>query len=102
MPDHSWLSPPPLSRLSHEVHQAVFDWVLARIAEAGLIKSEWVGADAWTMEANAALRSIVRLDIPKQTKLGDYNAEDLHNLIWVINNIAKCLSFLSFAGTFIH
>ncbi len=38
-PDHSWLSK-TRSRLPHEVHRAVFDWVLARIAEAGLIKGE--------------------------------------------------------------
>ena len=61
VPDHSWLSK-TRSRLPHEVHQAVFDWVLARIAEAGLIKGERIGVDASTMEANAALRSIVRRD----------------------------------------
>ena len=59
VPDHSWLSK-TRSRLPHEIHQAVFDWVLARIAEAGLIKGERIGVDASTMEANAALRSIVR------------------------------------------
>jgi len=61
VPDHSWLSK-TRSRLPHEVHQAVFDWVLARIAEAGLIKGERIGVDASTMEANAALKSIVRRD----------------------------------------
>jgi transposase len=61
VPDHSWLSK-TRSRLPHEVHQAVFDWVLGRIAEAGLIKGERIGVDASTMEANAALRSIVRRD----------------------------------------
>jgi len=61
VPDHSWLSK-TRSRLAYEVHQAVFDWVLARIAEAGLIKGERIGVDASTMEANAALRSIVRRD----------------------------------------
>ncbi|MCP4201430.1 MAG: transposase [bacterium] len=61
VPDHSWLSK-TRSRLPHEVHQAVFDWVLARIAEAGLIKGERIGVDASTMEANAALRTIVRRD----------------------------------------
>jgi hypothetical protein len=59
VPDHSWLSK-TRSRLPHEVHQAVFDWVLALIAEAGLIKGERIGVDASTMEANAALRTIVR------------------------------------------
>ena len=61
VPDHSWLSK-TRSRLPHEVHQAVFDWVLARIAEAGLIKGERIGVDASTMEANAALKSIMRRD----------------------------------------
>ena len=32
------------------------------IAEAGLIKGERIGIDASTMEANAALRNIVRHD----------------------------------------
>ena len=61
MPDHSWLSK-TRSRLPHEVHQAIFDWVLAQIAEAGLVKGERIGVDASTMEANAALRNIVRRD----------------------------------------
>ena len=50
------------TRLPHEVHAAVFDWVLVLIAEAGLIKGERIGVDASTMEANAALRNIVRRD----------------------------------------
>ena len=45
-------SPDPRSRLPHEVHTAVFDWVLALIAEAGLVKGERIGVDASTMEAN--------------------------------------------------
>ena len=35
VPDHSWLSR-SCTRLPHEVHAAVFDWVLVLIAEAGL------------------------------------------------------------------
>ena len=61
VPDHSWLSR-SRTRLPHEVHAAVFDWVLVLIAEAGLIKGERIGVDASTMEANAALRNIVRRD----------------------------------------
>ena len=53
VPDHSWLSR-SRTRLPHEVHAAVFDWVLVLIAEAGLIKGERIGVDASTMEANAA------------------------------------------------
>ena len=61
VPDHSWLSK-TRARLPHEVHAAVFDWVLALIGEAGLVKGERIGVDASTMEANAALRNIVRRD----------------------------------------
>src|SRR4051794_35266691 len=59
VPDHSWLSK-TRSRLPLEVHEAVFAWVLQRLTEHGLIKGERIGVDASTMEANAALRAIVR------------------------------------------
>src|SRR3954464_10060090 len=59
VPDHSWLSK-TRSRLPLEVHEAVFAWVLERLAEHGLIKGDRIGGDASTMEANAALRAIVR------------------------------------------
>ena len=45
-----------------EVHEAVFAWVLGRLAEHGLVKGDRIGVDASTMEANAALRAIVRRD----------------------------------------
>jgi transposase len=60
-PDHSWLSK-TRARLPLEVHEAVFAWVLERLAEHGLIRGERIGIDASTMEANAALRAIVRRD----------------------------------------
>jgi hypothetical protein len=44
----------------HEVHEKVFGWVLAVVAERGLVKGERIGVDGSTMEANAALRTIVR------------------------------------------
>src|SRR3712207_831087 len=59
VPDHSWLSR-TRARLALEVHDAVFTWVLGRLAERGLIKGERIGVDASTMEANAAMRAIVR------------------------------------------
>src|SRR5215213_11128743 len=59
VPDRSWLSK-TRSRLPLQVHEAVFAWVLQRLAEYGLIKGERIGVDASTMEANAALRAIVR------------------------------------------
>ncbi len=61
VPDHSWLSK-TRSRLPLEVHEAVFAWVLERLAEHGLVKGDRIGVDASTMEANAALRAIVRRD----------------------------------------
>jgi transposase len=60
-PDHSWLSK-TRSRLPLEVHEAVFAWVLERLAEHGLVKGERIGVDASTMEADAALRSVIRRD----------------------------------------
>jgi len=59
VPDHSWLSK-TRSRLPVEVHEAVFAWVLRRLAEHGLVKGDRIGVDASTTEANAALRAIVR------------------------------------------
>ena len=59
VPDHSWLSK-TRGRLPHEVHETVFSWVLKLLAERGLVKGKQIGVDASTMEANAALRTIVR------------------------------------------
>lgn len=60
-PDHSTIS--RTRRLMDlETHQAVFTWILQRVAEAGLLKGKTLGVDATTLEANAALRSIVRRD----------------------------------------
>jgi transposase len=61
VPDHSWLSK-TRSRLPLEAHESVFAWVLTRLDEHGLVKGERIGVDASTMEANAALRAIVRRD----------------------------------------
>src|SRR5687768_7276430 len=57
----SWLSK-TRGRLPHEVHERVFGWVLALIADRGLVRGERIGVDASTLEANAALRAIVRRD----------------------------------------
>lgn len=43
-----------------ETHRQVFAWVLELLADAGLVKGKRIGIDATTLEANAALRSIVR------------------------------------------
>src|SRR5271169_5335588 len=60
-PDHSTLS--RTRRLySVETHKAVFRWVLKILDEEGLVKGKTVSIDATTLEANAALRSLVRRD----------------------------------------
>src|SRR4029453_12265805 len=61
VPTHSGLSK-TRARLPLEVHAAIFTWVLQRLAEHGLIQGDRIGIDASTMEANAALRTIVRRD----------------------------------------
>ena len=45
-----------------ETHRQVFLWVLGMLAEEGLLKGNTVAIDGTTLEANAALRSIVRRD----------------------------------------
>ena len=60
-PDHSTLSK-TRKRISIEAHQAVFTWVLAALDAAGLVKGKTIGVDGTTLEANAAMRSIVRRD----------------------------------------
>ena len=61
VPDHSTIS--RTRRLMDvETHQAVFQWVLAVLAEKKLLKGNTIGVDATTLEANAAWRSIVRRD----------------------------------------
>ena len=45
-----------------ETHGEVFRWVLTRLAEAGLVRGKTIGIDATTLEANAAMRSLVRRD----------------------------------------
>jgi len=58
-PDHSTISR-TRRLIDLETHQAVFTWILQRLADAGLVKGQTIGIDATTLEANAALRSIVR------------------------------------------
>jgi transposase len=61
VPDHSTIS--RTRRLMDvETHQAVFQWVLQVLAEKKLLRGTTIGVDATTLEANAALRSIVRRD----------------------------------------
>ena len=60
-PEHSTLSV-IRGRIDVQTHQEVFGWILQRLAEHGLLKGETIGIDATTLEANAALRSLVRRD----------------------------------------
>jgi transposase len=60
-PDHSTFSR-TRRLIDLETHREVFTWILKQLAEAGLISGKTIGMDATTLEANAALRSIVRRD----------------------------------------
>src|SRR5213083_1970270 len=60
-PDHSTISR-TRRLIDVETHQAVFRWVLQLLAEKGLVNGKTVGIDGTTLEANAAMRSIVRRD----------------------------------------
>jgi len=60
-PDHSTISR-TRRRLDIDVHHRVFTWVLTRLAHVGLFKGKTIGVDATTLEANAALRTLVKRD----------------------------------------
>jgi transposase len=60
-PDHSTISR-TRRLIDLETHHKVFGWVLGLLADRGLLKGKMVGIDATTLEANAAMRSIVRRD----------------------------------------
>ena len=60
-PDHSTISR-TRRLIDVETHRAVFTWVQERLVEVGLLKGKTIAIDATTLEANAAMRSIVRRD----------------------------------------
>ena len=60
-PDHSTISR-TRRLIDVETHEAVFTWMLQQLADADMVKGKTIGIDATTLEANAALRSIVRRD----------------------------------------
>jgi len=60
-PDHSTISR-TRRLIDVETHRKVFFWILELLREQGLLKGKTVGIDATTLEANAAMRSIVRRD----------------------------------------
>ena len=89
------------------MHETVFGWVLALVAERGLVKGERIGVDASTMEANAALRTIVRRDtgetyremltrMAQESGIETPTAEDLSG--WIGNRKGKKLSNADWAS----
>jgi transposase len=60
-PDHVTISR-TRRLIDGETHQRIFTWVLERLAQGGLIKGKTIGVDSTTLEANAAMKSIVRRD----------------------------------------
>lgn len=60
-PDHVTISR-TRRLIDGETHQRIFTWVLERLAHGGLIKGKTIGVDSATLEANAAMKSIVRRD----------------------------------------
>ena len=84
-----------------EVHQEVLGWVLQALTKSGLVVGERLGVDASTMEANAAMRSIVRRDtgetyqqmlerIAKDSGIKTPTREDL--AAWIVTARARNLS----------
>ncbi len=60
-PDHVTISR-TRRLIGAEAHQQVFGWVLKRLTRGGLMRGKTIGIDSTTLEANAAMRSIVRRD----------------------------------------
>ena len=60
-PDHVTISR-TRRLIDAETHQRIFNWVLERLAQGGLLKGKTIGVDSTTLEANAAMKSIVRRD----------------------------------------
>jgi len=86
-PDHSTISR-NRRLIDKETHAEVFQWVLKVLADYDLISGKTVGVDATTLEANAAMRSIVRrdtkqsyqdflIDLAKQSGIETPTREDL-------------------------
>jgi transposase len=60
-PDHVTISR-TRRLIGGETHQFIFTWVLEQLAREGLIQGKTIGVDSTTLEANAAMKSIVRRD----------------------------------------
>lgn len=88
-PDHSSLTRVH-QRLPLEIHEQVFVFVLAIAAQKQLLKGKKVAVDSTTLEANAAMKSIVRKDngddwqtyltrLAQEAGIEQPTAEDLRN-----------------------
>ena len=66
-PDHVTISR-TRRLIDAETHQRIFLWVLERLAQGGLIKGKTIGVDSTTLEANAAMKSIVRKETGEDWK----------------------------------
>lgn len=66
-PDHSSLTR-VRDRLPLEIHEEVFRYVLKIASDSGLLRGKTVAVDATTLEANAAMKSIVRRDTGEDWK----------------------------------
>src|SRR5216683_456273 len=82
-PDHSTISR-TRRLIDLDTHREVFRWVLGVLADLGLLQGQRIAIDATTLEANAAMRSIVRRDTERELRgfsaragegVGDRNAE---------------------------
>ena len=60
-PDHSSLTR-VRDRLPLEIHAAVFQFVLQAAESKGILKGKTIAVDSTTLEANAAMKNIVRRD----------------------------------------
>lgn len=89
-PDHSTISR-TRRLIDVETHQEVFTWVLQILARKGLLRGKTLGVDGTTLEANAAMRSIVRhvdgqtyteflTDLAKSSGIENPTREDLARL----------------------
>jgi hypothetical protein len=67
-PDHSTISR-TRRVIDLESHRAVLTWVQQRLVAAGLLRGKSVAIDGTTLEANAAMRSIVRRDSSAAPKM---------------------------------
>lgn len=86
-PDHSTLTR-IRQRLPQAIHDQVFGWVLGLAAQKKLLCGKTVAVDSTTLEANAAMKSIVRKDtgenyqayltkLAKEAGIDDPSAEEL-------------------------